>query len=110
MLQEPITDPKNFRLTLKPINPVFNQEWKLYKKQVEAFWIAEEIKWSGADKDHFYSLKVEEQYCLKMVLAFFASSDGIVNYNLRERFLIISPRYFVFNLGVYVIFIIFTIN
>jgi ribonucleotide reductase beta subunit family protein with ferritin-like domain len=84
---EPITDPNNFRFTVKPIDPKYDTIWKLYKKQFEAIWSAEEIKYSKADVDDFKSLKPEEQQFLKMVLAFFASSDGIVNYNLRERFL-----------------------
>jgi ribonucleotide reductase beta subunit family protein with ferritin-like domain len=53
----------------------------------ELYWTAEEIKYTANDIIHFESLKPEEQHFLKMVLAFFASSDGIVNYNLRERFL-----------------------
>lgn len=87
MLNEPITDPANFRFTIKPINPKYDAIWKLYKKQQEVYWIAEEIKYSNIDAEHFESLKPEEQQFLKMVLAFFASSDGIVNFNLRERFL-----------------------
>ncbi|ATZ80792.1 ribonucleoside-diphosphate reductase small subunit M2 [Bodo saltans virus] len=84
---EVITDPANTRFFVKPINPLYEQEWKLYKKMQELYWTAEEIKYTSSDIDHFESLKKEEQQFLKMVLAFFASSDGIVNYNLRERFL-----------------------
>jgi ribonucleotide reductase beta subunit family protein with ferritin-like domain len=85
---EPITDPAKFRFTMKPIDPVFMPIWKIYKKQQETNWTAEEIKYTNADVVQFESLKPEEQHFLKMVLAFFASSDGIVNYNLRERFLV----------------------
>jgi ribonucleotide reductase beta subunit family protein with ferritin-like domain len=84
---EPIVDPKNFRFTLKPIDLKYFEIWKLHKVQEDAHWRADEVKYSSADVEHFNSLKPEEQQCIKMVLAFFACSDGIVNYNLRERFL-----------------------
>jgi len=86
-MQEPITDPKYFRFTIKPIDQKYETIWNLYKTQQEVYWTSEEIKYSSADKDDFESLTYEEQFFLKQVLAFFASSDGIVNYNLRERFL-----------------------
>jgi ribonucleotide reductase beta subunit family protein with ferritin-like domain len=84
---EPIIDPKYTRFTVKPIDPKFQEIWNLYKKQQEVYWTAEEIKYTNDDINDFESLKTEEQFFLKQVLAFFASSDGIVNYNLRERFL-----------------------
>lgn len=84
---ENITDNSISRYTAKPIDPKYEKIWKLYKKQQEVYWTAEEIKYTAKDTDDFNSLKQEEQYFLKKVLAFFASSDGIVNYNLRERFL-----------------------
>lgn len=84
---ENITDTTISRYTAKPIDSKYDKIWKLYKKQQEVYWTAEEIKYTAKDIDDFNSLKQEEQYFLKKVLAFFASSDGIVNYNLRERFL-----------------------
>jgi len=84
---EQITDPENVRYTAKPIDQKYKQIWDLYKKQQEVYWTAEEIKYTSKDVDDFESLKEEEKIFLKKVLAFFASSDGIVNYNLRERFL-----------------------
>jgi len=83
---EPLLDPANFRFTAKPINPKYEIFWKLYKKQEESFWTAEEIDFSK-DYDEFLTLTYDEQHFIKMILAFFASSDGIVNFNLRERFL-----------------------
>ena len=80
---EPLLDPKNARLTMFPI--VHQDIWDMYKKQESAFWKAEEIDFSK-DYDDFVSLSVDEQHFIKMVLAFFASSDNIVNFNLRERF------------------------
>ena len=50
-----------------------------------AFWTAEEIDLSN-DWDHYQKLNENEQHFIKMVLAFFAASDTIVNINLAERF------------------------
>jgi ribonucleotide reductase beta subunit family protein with ferritin-like domain len=84
---ENITDPRHSRMVAKPIDPAFREFWDLYKKQQELYWNAEEVKYTNKDIEDFESLKPEEQMFLKQILAFFASSDGIVNYNLRERFL-----------------------
>lgn len=83
---EPILNKENFRFTIKPINSKYEIFWKLYKKQQECYWVAEEIDFSK-DYDDFKKLSKDEQHFVKMVLAFFAASDGIVNFNLRERFL-----------------------
>jgi ribonucleoside-diphosphate reductase subunit M2 len=63
-----------------------NDIWKMYKKQVECFWRAEEIDFSK-DIIHFPTLSKDEQYFISMILAFFASSDGIVLENLAVRFM-----------------------
>lgn len=84
---EPITKLECVRYIAKPIDQKYKRIWDLYKKQQEVYWNAEEIKYTSKDVDDFNSLKPEEQLFIKQVLAFFASSDGIVNYNLRERFL-----------------------
>jgi len=81
---EPILQQENMRLTVFPIQ--HDNIWKLYKKMLESFWKAEEIDFSN-DKHDFLTLTADEQHFVKMVLAFFAASDGIVNWNLRERFL-----------------------
>jgi ribonucleotide reductase beta subunit family protein with ferritin-like domain len=60
--------------------------WKMYKKQVDCFWRAEEIDLSKDHKD-WDSLQEEEQYFISMILAFFAASDGIVLENLALRFM-----------------------
>jgi ribonucleoside-diphosphate reductase beta chain len=83
---EPILDPENFRFTVKPINPKYDVFWSLLKKQQSCYWIAEEIDFSK-DYDDFIDLTPSEQHFIKRILAFFAASDGIVNFNLRERFL-----------------------
>jgi len=60
--------------------------WKAYKKQVDCFWRAEEIDFSD-DLIHWKTLNNDEKHFIKMILAFFAASDGIVLENLGTRFL-----------------------
>ena len=60
--------------------------WKLYKKMMDCFWRAEEIDFSK-DLTHWETLSDKEQYFIKMILAFFAASDGIVIENLGMRFM-----------------------
>ena len=67
--------------------PIQDQDiWKMYKTQVDCFWRAEEIDLSK-DVTHWESLADEERYFISMILAFFASSDGIVLENLAMRFM-----------------------
>jgi ribonucleoside-diphosphate reductase beta chain len=56
-----------------------------YQKHKAAFWTPQEIDFSQDIRD-WEGLKKEERYFLKHVLAFFAISDGIVNFNLIENF------------------------
>ncbi len=72
------------RFVLFPIK--HNEVWKMYKKHMASFWTAEELDLSADTKD-WKSLNSDEQHFIKMVLAFFAASDGIVLENLAERFL-----------------------
>lgn len=81
---EYLLNPENNRLTIYPIK---NQTiWQAYKTQQAAFWTAEEIDFSK-DYGDFVKLNPNEQHFIKMILAFFSSSDTIVNINLGERFL-----------------------
>lgn len=80
---EPLLDDKQVRLTTFPIKD--KSIWNMYKKQVAAFWTPEEIDLSN-DYDDFKKLNKNEQHFIKYILAFFASSDAIVNLNLLERF------------------------
>jgi len=68
-----------FPITNKPI-------WDMYKKQVECFWRAEEVDLSK-DLASWSTLNSDEQHFIKMILAFFAASDGIVSENLGMRFM-----------------------
>jgi len=60
--------------------------WKMYKKQVDCFWRAEEIDLTK-DMSSWETLTDNEKYFIKMVIAFFAASDGIVLENIAERFM-----------------------
>ena len=60
--------------------------WKMYKKQMDCFWRAEEIDLSK-DIKHWPTLNQNEQHFIKHILAFFAASDGIVLENLGQRFM-----------------------
>lgn len=83
-MTEPLLDPKNRKFTLFPI--VYHDLWQLYKTQLAAFWKAEEIDFSR-DRDDFSELSFDEQHFIKRILGFFAASDGLVNFNLAQRFL-----------------------
>jgi ribonucleoside-diphosphate reductase subunit M2 len=82
---EPLLDPSNFRLTTHPIDPKYQLLWNLYKKEEACFWTADEIDFSK-DAEHFKTLNPSEQNFIKMVLAFFSFSDGLINFNLKKRF------------------------
>jgi len=82
---------KEFLLTENPnryvMFPIQDDDiWKLYKKMMDCFWKAEEINFSK-DKAHWEKLSDNEQFFIKMILAFFAASDGIVIENLGSRFM-----------------------
>ena len=67
--------------------PIQDQDiWKMYKKQEDLFWRAEEIDLSKDYKD-WLTLNEDEKHFVSMVLAFFAASDGIVLENLGMRFM-----------------------
>ena len=67
--------------------PIQDDEiWKMYKKQMDCFWRAEEIDLSK-DIVEWTALTGDEQYFISRVLAFFAASDGIVLENLAVRFM-----------------------
>jgi len=67
--------------------PIQDQSiWDMYKKQVDCFWRAEEIDLSK-DLASWETLTDDEKYFIKMIIAFFAASDGIVLENLGIRFM-----------------------
>ena len=67
--------------------PIQNQAiWTMYKKALESFWRCEEVDLAKDNVD-WEKLNSNEQYFIKMILAFFAASDGIVLENLVGRFM-----------------------
>lgn len=82
MVMEPLLDINKNRFTIYPIE--YEDIWKMYKKAVASFWTVEEVSLSKDLKD-WNLLSKHEQHFLSYILAFFASSDGIVNENLVER-------------------------
>ena len=81
---EPLLAQDDNRFVLFPIQ--HQDVWDMYKKQVDCFWRAEEIDLSK-DLNDWNSLSPDEQHFIKMILAFFAASDGIVLENLGTRFM-----------------------
>lgn len=78
-----LTDADQSRFTLKKMDgPV----WEMYKQAERSFWTAEEVDLSRDLTQWNDKLTQPERDFIKIVLAFFASSDGIVNENLAIRF------------------------
>lgn len=82
--QEPLLADNPNRFVMFPLQDL--EIWSLYKKMFDCLWRAEEIDFSK-DMAHWNTLTEKEQYFIKMILAFFAASDGIVVENLGMRFL-----------------------
>ena len=81
---EPLLTEDDNRFVMFPIQD--DSIWKMYKKQMDCFWRAEEIDLSK-DLEHWNKLTDNEKHFIQMVLAFFAASDGIVLENLGVRFM-----------------------
>lgn len=81
---EPLLIPDEGRYVMFPIK--YNDVWNMYKKQMDSFWRCEEINMSK-DLAEWERMNDDEKYFIKMVLAFFAASDGIVLENLAQRFM-----------------------
>ena len=85
MSTEHILQENKDRFVLFPLK--YNDIWDMYKTAEHSFWTAEEIDLAQDSTDWNEKLNADEQHFIKMVLAFFAASDGIVNENLAENFL-----------------------
>lgn len=81
---EPLLTENPNRFVMFPLSD--KSIWEMYKKQMDCFWRAEEIDLSQ-DLNDWDKLNNDEKHFVKMVLAFFAASDGIVLENLGMRFL-----------------------
>lgn len=79
-----ITDPRNDRLVLFPIK--YPDLWKQYQTLDCCFWRTSEIDFSTDLADWRHKLDDKTRRVIKVVLAFFASADGLVGANLLENF------------------------
>ena len=82
---EPLLRADESRFVMFPIK--HNDVWELYKKSMDSFWKAEDIDLSR-DYSDWVKMTDDEQHFIKMVLAFFAASDGIIIENLISRFMV----------------------
>lgn len=82
-VEEPILVENKKRFVLFPIQ--HKDLYDMAKKAQSCLWTAEEIDLEADLKD-WESLTDDQRHFLKMVLAFFAASDGIVNENLAANF------------------------
>ena len=81
---EPLLKEDDSRFVMFPIK--YQAIWDMYKKQEYCFWRAEEIN-LAKDPGDWEKLSYDEKHFIKMILAFFAASDGIVLENLGRRFM-----------------------
>jgi ribonucleoside-diphosphate reductase subunit M2 len=81
---EPLLKADDSRYVMFPIKD--NDIWKMYKKSVDSFWVAQEVDLSK-DLGDWKTLSQDEKHFISMVLAFFAASDGLVLENLASRFM-----------------------
>lgn len=82
--REPLLMESSVKRALFPIQ--YRSIWEYYKKAEASFWTSEEVDLAH-DKKQWDGLSGDEQHFIKMVLAFFAQSDGIVLENLGVRFM-----------------------
>lgn len=82
-IKEPLLIDDQKKYVLFPIN--HTDIWEMYKKAEAQFWTAEELDLSD-DYKYWEKLSDGEKYFISNVLAFFASSDAIVNENLGNNF------------------------
>lgn len=83
LFEEPMLQEDISRFSVFPIE--HQDIFDIYLKSVSSFWTADEIP-LRQDATDFQGLSKDEQHFIKYVLAFFASSDGIVNENLLGNF------------------------
>lgn len=81
---EPILNPTSSRFTMFPIK--YPDLWDLYKRGIESNWTVEEIDLAGDLTDWEQRMNQNERNFIKMILAFFAASDGIVFENIDTNF------------------------
>ena len=81
---EPLLAPDDNRYVMFPIK--YNDIWEMYKRSIDSFWHTGEIS-LAQDLNDWSKLNDDERNFIKMVLAFFSSSDALVTDNLGTRFM-----------------------
>lgn len=84
-IDEPLLKPNLKRYVTFPIE--HHETWLFYKKAQQVYWTTEEIDLTSDLDDWNNKLNENEKKFIILILAFFSSSDGIVNENLATRFL-----------------------
>lgn len=84
MEEELLSDVKN-RFVLFPVK--YDDIWQMYKTAQSVFWVPSEVDLTKDLSDWENVLNDNEKRFILNVLAFFSSSDSIVNENLAARFL-----------------------
>jgi ribonucleoside-diphosphate reductase subunit M2 len=80
---EPLLIENKNRFSMYPIQ--YPDIYEMYKKARASYWQPEEITLSK-DSSDWESLSNDEKHFVSHILAFFASSDGIVNENINTNF------------------------
>ena len=83
IVPEPILSSKNERYTVYPIQ--YHSIWKIYKRELQCNWVAEEVDLSKDILDWETVLSNDDKLFLMHVLAFFSAADGIVNANIKQN-------------------------
>jgi ribonucleoside-diphosphate reductase subunit M2 len=81
---EPLLVPDDNRYVMFPIK--YNDVWEMYKRSIDSFWHTGEIS-LAQDLNDWNKLNDDERNFIKMILAFFSSSDALVTDNLGTRFM-----------------------
>ena len=81
---EPLLTPDDNRYVMFPIK--YPDIWDMYKRSIDSFWHTGEIS-LAQDLTDWEKLSNDEQNFIKMILAFFSSSDAVVTDNLWTRFM-----------------------
>jgi ribonucleoside-diphosphate reductase subunit M2 len=88
-IYDPILD-KDVCNTLNLKNKQYPELWENYVTQRRAFWTPDELDFSR-DYENFVKLDNTKKNVVKMILAFFANMDSVVNMNISKN--IISKIY-----------------
>ena len=81
---EPLLQHDENRYVMFPIK--YNDVWDMYKRSIDSFWHTGEIS-LAQDLNDWNKLSDDERQFIKMILAFFSSSDALVTDNLGTRFM-----------------------